>query len=71
MKVNVIIPFTIQYASQEVCDQFKKPYGTIELLDEDGLRQAWAVSEQEAKDKLHDLIAETGLVGFNFAEPRA
>ena len=46
MLVTVSIEATVQRASKEACDQFNKPYGTIEILSE-GYRVAWAVTPDE------------------------
>lgn len=58
------ITFTMQRASKEVCDKFGKPYGTIEVIDNDGIRCCFAETEQQAIDQLHDDLYGTLVTDF-------
>jgi len=56
MKIKLSTTFTLQRASKEVCDQFKKPYGIIEVLNSNGEREAFAETEQAARDAAYGAV---------------
>ena len=56
MRLQVQIEFRIETVSKENCDRYDKPYGTLQLVDDDGFRISFAKDEQAARDDLHDYI---------------
>lgn len=66
MRLTVKIPYELHHASVEECKQFAVPFGTVKLLDSDGDVMLLADSEQSAKDKLHDILTDAGLSGFEY-----
>jgi len=58
MDITATITFTLQRADKPTCDKFGKPYGSIELLDSDGIRMAWYGGDwKEAKEKACDMVS--------------
>lgn len=58
MKISVSYAFEVRYAPKELCDRFGKPYGTIEIIDPEGDRAAWAESEEDAHDTVVGICTE-------------
>jgi len=58
MSITILVQhrYTIRPASTADCKQFHKPNGTWEVLDNDSMRICWAASEQDAVDKIADLV---------------
>lgn len=48
--------FDIRTASPEVCAEFNKHIGTLEVLDSDGDRILWASTIDEAKEEIHEYV---------------
>ena len=65
-QIRITYLFTIQRASREDCDRFDKPYGTIEIIDPEGERLAWAKTEQAALDAISEHMADESIYAFNF-----
>ena len=64
MKIEVVIPYTIQPTPDEVKAKIETAK-EWELLDPDGMRYSFNDTEQGAKDALHDLVYDM-LVSSNF-----
>jgi hypothetical protein len=56
-EVDITVRFFIREVSSEVCQQFKQPEGTWEVLGGDKLRWDWAKDEAEAVEKALQCIA--------------
>ncbi len=67
MKITLIVEATIQVASNEVCDQFRQPRGTLEIISE-GTRVAWAKDVVEAIKTARGLISSDLTVKHEIGE---
>ena len=71
MNIEVTITFTLQRASNRVCEKFQRPLGELELLDADGCRMMWPINKQHAMDNIQEWMNAAGYVNCRIAEAPA
>ena len=58
MKVRAFIEFEVKRASEEDCNKFGQPLGSIEIIDPHGIRLAFVASVEEAKVDIAEAVGE-------------
>jgi len=66
--VSITIKYQVRYASEAICTQFDKPFGTLEIIDPDGMRYGFAGDVEEAKSLIHHIVEEMGLYNFEVTD---
>lgn len=62
--ITASMTFTIQFVRESDCDKFQKAYGTLEIIDCDGDRVAFASSDDDAVEQVKGLLNVFGLDGM-------